>query len=184
MAAMDRAAYMAELVAKAQQKDSDAFAELYILTYQAQYKFARKYLRDDYLAQDAVQEVYILVLKNIHKLKTPGFFGSWLSRINYRVCYDIAEKFRPNLWCGDDELAVVADEVPEDNPERMMETWADREELREALSRLPIKERNAIELKYMAEMNLKDISEVMECSVSSVTRYLSQGYQDLRNLLK
>lgn len=55
---------------------------------------------------------------------------------------------------------------------------------REALSRLPIKERNAIELKYMAEMNLKDISEVMECSVSSVTRYLSQGYQDLRNLLK
>ena len=51
--------------------DSDAFAELYAATYQRLYHFAYHYLKDEYLAQDALQETYILVLKNIHSLKNP-----------------------------------------------------------------------------------------------------------------
>ena len=63
--------YIAALVKRAQQNDSNAFAELYTLTYQKQYAFARHYLKDEQLAQDAVQETYILALKNLAKLKDP-----------------------------------------------------------------------------------------------------------------
>ncbi len=55
--------YIAALVKRAQEDDSDAFAELYVLTYRQQYQFARNYLHDDDLAQDAVQEIYILALR-------------------------------------------------------------------------------------------------------------------------
>ena len=43
--------YLAKIVTRAQAGDSDAFAELYAATYQKQYRFACKYLREEYLAQ-------------------------------------------------------------------------------------------------------------------------------------
>ena len=45
--------YIAGLVIRAQHSDSDAFAELYALTYNKVYNYTRHYLRDDFLAQDA-----------------------------------------------------------------------------------------------------------------------------------
>ena len=55
--------YLAKLVERTQMGDSDAFAELYTATYQKQYRFAYQYTKDSYLAQDILQDVYILVLK-------------------------------------------------------------------------------------------------------------------------
>ena len=72
--------YIAGLVIRAQHSDSDAFAELYALTYNKVYNYTRHYLRDDFLAQDAMQEVYILALKNIGKLNDPTVFIAWLNR--------------------------------------------------------------------------------------------------------
>ena len=55
--------YIAKLVRKTQEGDSDAFAELYTATYQSQYRFAYQYVKDPYLAQDILQEVYIFSIK-------------------------------------------------------------------------------------------------------------------------
>jgi len=74
--------YIAGLVLRAQANDSDAFAELYALTYNKVYNYSRHYLRDDYLAQDAMQEIYIRVLKNITKLNDPSLFIAWLNHIS------------------------------------------------------------------------------------------------------
>ena len=71
--------YIAGLVIRAQHSDSDAFAELYALTYNKVYNYTRHYLRDDFLAQDAMQEVYILALKNIGNLNDPTVFIAWLT---------------------------------------------------------------------------------------------------------
>ena len=72
--------YISGLVKKAQKGNSDAFAEIYAATYQKQYKFTYQYVKDAYLAQDILQEVYILVLKNITKIKNPRLFISWLNQ--------------------------------------------------------------------------------------------------------
>ena len=72
--------YVADLVVNAQTGDSDAFAELYAATYQRQYHFAYTYLKDEYLAQDALQETYIIALKNLSKLKDPMLLIAWLNQ--------------------------------------------------------------------------------------------------------
>lgn len=84
--------YLAELVLKTQRGDSEAFAELYTATYQKQYRFAYRYAKDAYLAQDILQDVYILVLKNINALKNPRLFVSWLNQITFRTCFDVCQK--------------------------------------------------------------------------------------------
>ena len=47
--------YLASLVHRVQSNDSSAFAELYSLTYQKEYRFACSFLKDRELAQDALQ---------------------------------------------------------------------------------------------------------------------------------
>ena len=84
--------YLAELVLKTQRGDSEAFAELYTATYQKQYRFIYRYAKDAYLAQDILQDVYILVLKNINALKNPRLFVSWLNQITFRTCFDVCQK--------------------------------------------------------------------------------------------
>ena len=60
--------YIGNLVMRAQADDSDAFAELYALTYQHIYNYAGHYLRDPFLSQDAIHETYVSALKNIRKI--------------------------------------------------------------------------------------------------------------------
>ena len=84
--------YLATLVVRARQNDSDAFAELYALTFNKVYNYARHYLRDDFLAHDAVQEIYISALKNLCRLHDPTLFLAWLNRISFHVCYDMSKK--------------------------------------------------------------------------------------------
>ena len=67
---------------------------LYAATYQRLYRFAYNYLKDDYLAQDALQETYILVLKNIAGLRNPDLFISWLNQICFRICFQMQKKIR------------------------------------------------------------------------------------------
>lgn len=84
--------YIAKLVRETQAGDSDAFAELYAATYKKQYYFTYQYVKDSYLAQDILQDVFILVLKNIRTLKNPRLFISWLNQINFRVCYNVCQQ--------------------------------------------------------------------------------------------
>ena len=99
--------YISTLVSRARTGDSDAFAELYAATYQKEYRFAYNYLKDEYLAQDALQETYILALKNLYTLRDSKLFISWLNQINFRVCFNMHRK--QNRF--DQELSVYANEA-------------------------------------------------------------------------
>lgn len=84
--------YLADLVVSAQNGDSDAFAELYAATYQKQYNFAYSYLKDEFLAQDALQEIYITALRNLSKLRDPMLLIAWLNQINFRICFHLHKR--------------------------------------------------------------------------------------------
>lgn len=94
--------YLAELVLKTQRGDSEAFAELYTATYQKQYRFAYRYAKDAYLAQDILQDVYILVLKNINALKNPRKSSSWIistRRCSWLLFSNYSRNMRRHLSC-------------------------------------------------------------------------------------
>lgn len=177
--------YLSKLVERTQAGSSDAFAELYAATYKKQYNFAYKYLRDQYLAQDALQEVYILALKNLGRLKESKLFLSWLNQINFRVCFDMASKQKRNFV----ELDVPEFETnqvphPEGSPEGRVSSDDEKQYILKKIKELPLNEAQAIMLKYYSEMKLEDIAKAMNCNRSSVKRYLQSGKNRLHGLLK
>lgn len=177
--------YISRLVLRAQQNDSDAFAALYALTYNKVYNYARHYLRDDFLAQDAMQEVYILVLKNLPKLNDPTLFIAWLNRITFRVCFDLSKKqSSSSAQPLDTEFAdIVEDKQPGSNPELCFQKKDEHQRLMSALEHLPFQEQQVVTMRFFNNMKLEEIADACDISRSSVKRYLSQGQKKLRELL-
>lgn len=170
-----------KLVTLAQGGNSDSFATLYALTYNKTYAYCCRYLHDNYLAQDAVSEIYIKALKNLDKLTEPELFISWLNKIAFNTCYDFASKRDGNTASTDDEdVELIIDEYESHNPESSAITKNEYSRLHSAIDSLPFKEQQAIKMKFFNHMQLDDIAKVMKASRSSVKRYIASGEDMLR----
>ena len=175
--------YIGGLVLLAQENDSDAFAELYALTYQHIYNYAGHYLRDEYLAQDAVQETYISALKNIKSIKDPSLFVAWINQICFHVCYDMSRK-NDKDEVNPDLLELLHDELTDHNPEAQMEAGGDVELVKAAVRKLPFNEQQVIVMRYYNEMKFEEIADALQISRSSVRRYLESGKEHLETILR
>lgn len=178
-------AYIGQLVEMAQEGDSNAFAELYAMTYQHTYNYAAHYLRDMLLAQDALQETYILALRNISGIKEPTLFVAWLNQICFRVCYDMSRKNRQEYNDSNPELLeLIRDDKMSHNPEEQCESDDENARLKEAVLSLPFTEQQVIVMRYYNDMKLEDIASAIGCSRSSVKRYLISARERLGQMLR
>ena len=177
--------YIAELVDLARGGDNDAFAELYAATYQKEYAFAFTYLKDEFLAQDALQDTYILALKNLSTLKDPKLFVSWLNQINFRVCFGMANK--QNRYNAETEAYAdgAADYTMshERNPEDQVVSVDSSSFLLQQVMSLPYSESQAIFLHYYKNLKIDEIAYLLETSRSTVKRYIASGKQRLKQSL-
>lgn len=177
--------YIAGLVLRSKANDSDAFAELYSLTYNKVYNYTRHYLKDHELAQDALQEVYILALKNLHKLNDPTLFIAWLNRITFHVCYDMHQKYH----LGDSQpfdvnaLEQIANAPSADSPEEIYSKKENRELVNQALESLPFHEKELLIMRYYNNMKLDEIASSIGISLSSVKRHLLSAQKELKKRL-
>lgn len=178
--------YIASLVLSARQNNSDAFASLYAMTYDKVYNYARHYLRDDYIAQDALQEIYILALKNLEKLKDPTLFIAWLNRITFNVCCDFIKKIKGAVPpdTNPELLESIMDENPSFNPETYYQQEDEHSRLRKAVDDLPFREKQVIIMRFYNNMKLEDIASACGISRSSVKRYLASGQAALKQKMK
>ena len=177
--------YIAGLVVRAENGDSDAFAELYAATYEKQYMFACCYLKDDFLAQDALQETYVLALKNLATLNDPKLFVSWLNQINFRVCYSMSNKqAKYNA-----EMSVYEDNAIDDLASSEMSTEDtvmkkfEKDYVIKQVMALPFSESQAVFLHYFKNIKIEDIACMMEISKSTAKRYLASGKSRLEKML-
>ena len=177
--------YIGSLVELAIKGSSDAFAELYAATYQKQYQFSYCYLKDEFLAQDALQETYVTALKNLRSLNDPKLFVSWLNQINFRVCYSMNSKQkRYNLEMdefNDEMIGNVRSESP--TPEEDVVRIDDGNYVLKQVLALPYTESQVIFLHYYKEMKLDEIAYLLELSKATVKRYLASGKKRLSKSL-
>ena len=178
-------AYIGRLVQKSQKGDSNAFSELYAMTYQHTYNYAAHYLRDESLAQDALQETYILALRNISGIKEPMLFVAWLNQICFRVCYDMGRKYNQEYGLNNPELLeLIYDEYEDHNPEGKVGKNDEVRRLKEAILSLPFNEKQVVVMRYYNDMKLEEIAAAIKCSRSSVKRYLISARKKLGKMLK
>lgn len=77
---------IAELVARAQRGDHEAFEDLVRGPYDRLYAVARRILRDPPAAEDAVQDTLVHAWRNLRALRDPDRFEAWLHRPLVNAC--------------------------------------------------------------------------------------------------
>lgn len=175
--------YYAFLAKRIREHDQKAFTELYYATYDDLYRFAFYFIKDAHMAQDALQEVYISIYKNISSLKSDNLFYSWIKQITRYVCYDFLRK---NGRISNHETLGMEGKIQiPDEKDVFQDIWDQdiSDQLRIWLDELPSHCRQAFILRYRDSLKLEEIADFMGCSLSSVKRYLNTARVFLRKKL-
>ena len=177
-------AYLNDLVVKAQRGSSNAFAELYAATYQRQYAYSCRYLKDVHLAQDALQESFIRALRGLGRLQNPDLFIAWLGQINFRVCYKMQEKRLREISSGaPQDLPGAEAHSGYGLPEDEVLAVDNRKYILRQVMNLPLVESQVILMKYYQSMTLDEIGDTLNISRSTVKRYLRAGKKHLQKTI-
>ncbi len=181
----DSHARLAEYVRKAQAGDSDAFTYLFAETNGMILKYCKAYLKDEALAEDASQEIFISAFKKINDIKDPMLFIAWLKQIASHVCYDFTAKYlsRKNELTDETILETVMDSSESVNPEESFFSEDEKNRLREAIRQLPPKEREVIILRFYRNLKIEEIATTVNLSRSTVKRQIQSGTANLRKLM-
>jgi RNA polymerase sigma factor (sigma-70 family) len=164
-----------ELVIRARGGDRDAFSELVARSIGRLTAVARMILRDEYAAQDAVQEAYIEAWRSLPGLREPDRFEAWLRRLLVRACF---KGIRRSKRVEAVEIHLTpADEPAIPGGERNL---AIHDQLERGLARIPADQRAVVVLVYYLDLPLADAALAMGIPLGTTKSRLNRATQALR----
>ncbi|HXF56263.1 MAG TPA: SigE family RNA polymerase sigma factor [Actinomycetota bacterium] len=135
-------------------------------------RFAYLLTGDRELARDLTQEAFVRVLGRFHDLRNPDAFHWYLRRTILNLA---RSHFRRRRL----ERAYLERKARQPDPPPA-ESAEGREDLWEALLRLPARQRAALVLRFYEDLTEAQAAEVLECPVGTVKSLVSRGLARLR----
>lgn len=173
-----------ELMKAAGRQDRHAFAQLVERHYGWALGFSDRLLGNRHEAEDLVQTAFLRVWQVAARWKAEAKFSTWLYRVLYNLCMDQlrARAAGPGEPLEDGIAQSIADEAPggEDHVSGLQRAAL----LREALGRLPVRQRAAIVLCYYEERSQAEAAALLEVSEGALESLLSRGRATLRKWLR
>ena len=128
-------------------------------------------------ADDLVQEIWLALVQGIARLREPARLRSWLFGIAHRV---LVQRLR-GYYAAAIDPAVDIDAIAFEPQTHDRHSIA--QEIERGLARLPPTEREVLDLFYLQELSLADISDVLSVPIGTVKSRLFRARQALRTLL-
>ncbi len=145
--------------------DPDAFAELFERYKRLVYKTAYLMLGDQGEADEALQEVFVLVYKALDSFDPhKGAFTTWLHRITLNYCLGHRRRRQLDIAPLEDAHLIQLDESIESRLVRASE----QQEVRRAILALSEKQRAVIILRYYWDLPYSEIAQVLGIPVGTV----------------
>ena len=180
----------ARLVRRARTGDQQAFAELVALYQDKLYHMAFRMLGNRQEAEDVTQEAFLRVYRNLDRFDEGQKFSTWIYRIATNLCIDRLRKRKQTFSLdaesteheGLDGYAVI----PSDDrtPESEMLLTETQRIVREAIETLPAKYKSVMVLRYLLDLSLQEIGEVLDMPVTTVKTRVHRGREFLRKKLE
>ena len=169
------------VVALTARSDEVALAELYDRYGRAAYGLAVRVLRDEALAEDAVQDAFLAVWRGASRfIPERAKASTWIMTLVHRRAVDLVRR----------EERRRADPLPEAEPDSggpsaADSTWLhlERERVQAALSQLPDQQREAIELAYYGGFTQSELAERLGEPLGTIKSRMFAGLARLRELL-
>ena len=169
----------ADLVERAQHGDHAAFDELAAASYHRLYAIARRILRDEYAAQDAVQETLLRAWRDLRGLRDRSRYDAWLLRLLVHACADQGRSAHrlPSRVVAVEDIDPPA---PDDDIARFLQ----RDELEQAFVQLSPEHRAVLVLVHYAGMSAPEVARALGIPAGTVYSRLHYGTRQMREILK
>ena len=170
------------LVAIVARGDESALAELYDRVGRVAYGLAFRVLRDDRLAEDAVQDAFLAVWRTAGAFRAERAKAStWILTLVHRRAVDVVRREERRRTEPLDEATrdAATSESAED------EAWLgfERQRVQDALRHLPNTQREAIELAYYGGYSQSELAERLGLPLGTIKSRMFAGLARLRELL-
>ncbi len=176
-----------ELIAQAQQGNKKALAELVKLYEQTVYNFSYKICRNKERAENAMQETFLSMVKNIHQFSGQSKLSTWLYRVVANHCLMLARsEGKYGFTSLEDEDALIDEKNIADwrvTPDKVTENNELKELLDKAIQKLPPDYRIVFTLRDVEGFSTEETSKIVELSVPAVKSRLHRARAFLRNEL-
>lgn len=132
-------------------------------------------VKDETVAEDILQDVFIKVFEKIHTFKFKSQFSTWLYRIAVNISYNELKKIKrtssvTTILNTPEALVTKEEFLKEENQKKYINL---------ALKELNIDEALVLRLFYLSEMSIKEIVKITAFSTSKVKVNLHRGRSNL-----
>jgi len=178
-----------ELIRLAQSGDESAYKRLYEKYCRLVYTLAYQMVGNHTDADEIVQETFIRVFKNLHRLRSIASFTSWLYQIATNLSIDLRKvrTRRRTLTLDEKPDYMSAFELSTSrhvrNPSQVLENQELLEQITTAVDDLPAQQKAVILLHEVEGLSKKVISGILKCSLVTVRTNLHHARKKLRRTL-
>lgn len=164
-----------DLVTLAKAGDSHAFARLYEDIYKDLYRFAFCMIKNTHQAEDIVSDSVLSAYENIHKLRKPESFRSWMFQIVANECKKQFRLQKKNLSIEDEQPFFASHDFSDPT---------DRIALQQAFGILDENERLIIGLSMYAGYSGREISHYLHKKEGTVRSIKSRALDKMKQFLE
>lgn len=148
------------------------------------YRVAFRLLGNEADALDAVQEGFVKALVHLDRFRGRSSFKTWLLRVVTNASLDLGrQRGRREVLKQAGHLGYQIEQALDENPAADLERAELREVLQEALASLPESQRQTFVLHTEADLNYREVAEVLGISIGTVMSRLYYARQKLRAYL-
>ena len=152
-------------------EDDRAFSELIDSCKEKLYTIAFAYLKNEQNSLDAVSETIYKAYMNISELKIKRYFNTWVIKILINSCNDIMKNNNKIIYI-DEYNRIDRDKNDDLGTEFKI---ANNIDLYNAIDKLNEKFKSIVILKYLEDMTITQISEVLDLPEGTVKVYLRRA---------
>ncbi len=176
------------IILLAKEGDESAFRELYENHYEMIYRLAYRYSKSQEDAEDIMQETFIKAFKGIKKFdfNISTNFSAWIYQIGYHCSMDYHRKRQKRKADKTESLTDIHNDpkATDTSPEKSVIANQTISQIKNALNVLSPKQRIIFDLRHLQHRALKEISDILECSQSTVKKQLQRAVSKLRTQLE
>jgi RNA polymerase sigma-70 factor, ECF subfamily len=138
------------------------------------YRFALSITHDPTLSADLVQDTFVRALERSDQYRGDAPLGAWLRRILHNLAIDRVRRAARELVVEDVEESWMDDDYTVD-PETIAIRAQTREELLDALARVPFIHRTTVLLHDVEGWTVREIAEVQDIGLPAAKQRLRRG---------
>lgn len=146
-------------------------------------------LKDDSRVDDTVQDVFVLLFRNLSKFRGQSALKTWIYRITVNEA--LRQINRSKRWVQMPEGDVEPSQIPSAivvfkhgaSPERVLIEGEQRDIIQRGLSQLKPDHRVILTLYYLEDLSVQDLSSVLEIPEGSVKSRLFYARESLKKAL-